>query len=124
MEVEFEVASLAFVLFAVAARDYFHFIERIDRADQVFLGALAPQNFDELAGDGQRLRRHQVAQQVFESDAGDGFALEQRAGRVGVNLTNLEIGVEQEQTFAHGAQDVFGLLAGGRRGRGLFAARQ
>ena len=68
--------------------------------------------------------RHQVAQQVFESDAGDGFALEQRAGRVGVNLTNLEVGVEQEQTFAHGAQNVFRLLAGGERGRGLLAACQ
>ena len=67
---------------------------------------------------------HQVAQQVFESDAGDGLSLEQRAGRVGVNLTNLEVGVEQEQTFAHGAQDVFSLLTGGRRGRGLFAACQ
>ncbi len=41
-----------------------------------------------------------------------------------VNLTNLEVGVEQEETFAHGAQDVFRLLAGGRGGRSLFAACQ
>ena len=41
-----------------------------------------------------------------------------------MNLTNLEVGVEQEQTFAHRAQNVFRLLARGQGRRGLFAACQ
>ena len=123
VEVELEVAGFG-VLAALLADQDFHFVERVDRADQVFLGALAPQHLDELGGDGERLRRHEIAQQVLEGDAGHRFALEQLRGRVRVNRSDLEIAVEQEQTFAHCREDVFGLLTGGRGGRGLLAACQ
>jgi hypothetical protein len=41
-----------------------------------------------------------------------------------VNGADLEIGVEQEQTFAHGRENVFSLLAGGGGRGGLLTTGQ
>jgi hypothetical protein len=125
VEVELEVAGFAAAFLALLALDHqLHFVERVDRADQVFLRALAPQHLDELGGDLERLGRHEVTQQFFEGEAGNRFALEQLRRRVRVNRADLEVAVEQEETFAHGREDVFRLLLGSRGRRRALAARQ
>ena len=90
---------------------HFDFVQRIDRLDELFVDALAPQQRHVVHRGPQRLLRDDFLQQLVERDVVEIFAAEDRVQRHRALATELQVLVEQEQTFVHRAQDVCGFLA-------------
>ena len=76
VEIELQIARVEFAAAAVEVN--FHFAQRIDGLDQLLVGALGPEDFDELQGGRQGLFRNDVLQQALEGQAREVLALEQR----------------------------------------------
>ena len=90
---------------------HLHLAQRIDGLDQILVGALRPQDLDELQCGRQGLLGHDGLEQVLEGQAREVLALEQRFECAGIGRADDQILIEQEQAVLDGAQNVRGLLA-------------
>lgn len=110
VEVELEVLG---VVAAVAAVDlHLDLGQRIDAANQVLVGALAPQQLHVLHRRLERLLGDHSSQKVLEAEPVEAVTTQQGGQGGGMRLADAEIGVEQEQPVLHGGEDVAGLVAG------------
>ena len=85
---------------------HFDFVQRVDGLDQLLVDALAPQQRDVVHRGAQRLLRHDLLQQRVEREVGEIFAAEDGVERHRALAAELQVLVEQEQTFVHRAQNV------------------
>ena len=89
VKIELQIARIEF---AVAAVDvHFDFAERIDGLDEFLVGALGPEDFDELERRRQSPFRHDVLEQLLEGEAGEVLALEQRFQCARISRTDDQI---------------------------------
>ncbi len=110
VEVELQVAGLLATV-PVVHRDL-ELAQRVDALHQVLVGSLTPQQLDVLHRGVERVRRHEVLQQVLEPQAGEVLAAEHAGKGLGPHRADVVVGVEQEEAFAHGLQNVARLLLG------------
>jgi len=87
------------------------FVERVDRLDQLLVDAVAPQQRNVVHCGAQRLFRDDLLQQLIEGETGELFAAEDVVQCQRPLATDLQVLVEQEQTFVHRAQNVRRFLA-------------
>ena len=100
---------------------HFDFVERVDRLDQLFVDALAPQQRHVVHRGAQRLLRHDLLQQLSNVKPANSSRRKIVVERHRALAAELQVLVEQEQTFVHRAQNVRRLLALAVRDRFVLA---
>ena len=94
MEIELQVACIEFPVAAVQV--HLHLTQGIDGLDEIFVGALRPQDLDELECGREGPLRDHVFQQIFETKPGEVLAMEKRFQCPRISRTDHQLAVQQE----------------------------